>query len=42
MPVIVAPIFARILIEEENLQEKLPGYSAYMTQVPHRLLPLAW
>ncbi len=42
MPVIVAPIFARILIEEENLQEKLPGYSEYMTQVPYRLLPLAW
>ena len=42
MPVIVAPIVARILIEEKNLLENLSGYAEYMTRVPHRLIPLAW
>lgn len=42
MPVIVAPIVARILIEEKTLRENLSGYAEYMTQVPHRLVPLAW
>jgi protein-S-isoprenylcysteine O-methyltransferase Ste14 len=42
MPVIAAPIVARILIEERNLSEHLPGYSEYMGQVPYRLVPLAW
>ena len=42
MPVIVAPIVARILIEETNLRENLAGYAEYTTQVPHRLIPLVW
>jgi protein-S-isoprenylcysteine O-methyltransferase Ste14 len=42
MPVVAAPIVARILIEEKNLCEHLPGYVEYMTQVPYRLVPLAW
>jgi protein-S-isoprenylcysteine O-methyltransferase Ste14 len=42
MPVIMAPIVARILIEEKNLRENLSGYAEYMTQVPYRLVPLAW
>ena len=42
MPVIVAPIVARILIEEKTLRENLPGYAEYMTRVPYRLVPLAW
>ena len=42
LPLIVAPVIARILIEEENLQENLPGYSDYMSQVPYRLIPTVW
>jgi len=42
MPVIMAPIVARILIEEKTLRENLPGYIEYMIRVPHRLVPLAW
>jgi protein-S-isoprenylcysteine O-methyltransferase Ste14 len=42
MPAIATPIVARILIEEKTLRENLPGYDRYMTQVPHRLAPLAW
>ncbi|MDH3814714.1 MAG: isoprenylcysteine carboxylmethyltransferase family protein [Acidobacteriota bacterium] len=42
MPIIVAPIVARILIEEKTLRENLPGYAEYMTRVPYRLVPLAW
>jgi protein-S-isoprenylcysteine O-methyltransferase Ste14 len=42
MPVVAAPIVARILIEEKNLREHLPGYVDYMARVPYRLVPLAW
>jgi len=42
MPVIVAPIVARVLIEERTLRENLQGYAEYMTQVRYRLVPLAW
>jgi protein-S-isoprenylcysteine O-methyltransferase Ste14 len=42
MPIIAAPIVARILIEEKTLRENLPGYAEYMTRVPYRLVPLAW
>jgi len=42
MPVIVALIVARILIEEKTLRENLPGYAGYTTRVPYRLVPLAW
>jgi protein-S-isoprenylcysteine O-methyltransferase Ste14 len=42
LPLLVAPVVARILIEEENLRENLPGYSDYMSRVPYRLIPLVW
>ncbi len=42
LPVIAAPIVARILIEEKTLRQNLPGYAEYMTRVPYRLVPLAW
>lgn len=42
LPLIVAPVIARILIEEHNLRENLAGYSEYTTRVPHRLVPLVW
>jgi protein-S-isoprenylcysteine O-methyltransferase Ste14 len=42
MPVVAAPIVARILIEENDLREHLPGYGDYMSRVPYRLVPLAW
>ncbi len=42
MPVVAAPIVARILIEEKNLREHLPGYADYMTRVPSRLVPRIW
>jgi len=42
MPVIAAPIVARILIEEKTLRANLSGYAGYMTRVPYRLVPLAW
>jgi protein-S-isoprenylcysteine O-methyltransferase Ste14 len=42
MPVVAAPIVARILIEEKNLRQHLPGYVDYTSRVPYRLVPLAW
>jgi len=42
MPLIMAPIVARILIEEKTLREILPGYADYMNKVPYRLVPLVW
>jgi protein-S-isoprenylcysteine O-methyltransferase Ste14 len=42
MPLVATPIVARILIEERNLREHLPGYADYMSRVPYRLVPLAW
>lgn len=42
MPLVAAPIIARIVIEEKNLREQLPGYVDYMSRVPYRLVPLAW
>jgi len=42
MPVVAAPIVARILIEEKNLREHLPGYADYMVRVPYRLVPPVW
>ena len=42
VPLVFAPMFARILIEEKSLVEKLPGYSGYKTRVPFRLIPFVW
>jgi protein-S-isoprenylcysteine O-methyltransferase Ste14 len=42
MPVVAVPFVARILIEEHVLQDDLPGYSDYMSEVPYRLAPRVW
>jgi len=42
MPLVAIPIVARIVIEEKNLREHLPGYPDYMIRVPYRLVPLVW
>jgi protein-S-isoprenylcysteine O-methyltransferase Ste14 len=42
IPIVFAPIVARILIEERTLVKKLPGYAEYRERVPHRLIPLVW
>ena len=42
VPVVFAPIVARILVEERTLIETLPGYVGYRERVPYRLLPLLW
>ena len=42
LPIVFLPLVARILVEEKHLRETLPGYAEYMTQVPYRLVPLAW
>jgi protein-S-isoprenylcysteine O-methyltransferase Ste14 len=45
--VLLGPIFLVILgrravLEERTLREALPGYEAYMKQVPYRLVPYVW
>jgi len=42
VPVVFAPVIARILIEESSLVKKLPGYAGYRERVRHRLIPLVW
>jgi len=42
LPVVFAPVIARILIEEKTLQEKLPGYADYMDTVRSRMIPGIW
>ena len=42
VPLVFAPVMARILIEEKTLVETLPGYSGYRTRVPYRLIPWVW
>ena len=42
VPLVFAPVIARILIEEKTLVETLPGYSGYWTRVPYRLIPWVW
>jgi protein-S-isoprenylcysteine O-methyltransferase Ste14 len=42
VPLVFAPIVARIRIEETTLQETLPGYTEYMERVRYRLLPGIW
>jgi protein-S-isoprenylcysteine O-methyltransferase Ste14 len=42
VPLVFAPIVARIRIEETTLQETLPGYTDYMDRVPARLIPHVW
>jgi protein-S-isoprenylcysteine O-methyltransferase Ste14 len=42
VPVVLAPMVARILVEEKTLVETLPGYAAYRSRVPQRVLPFVW
>jgi protein-S-isoprenylcysteine O-methyltransferase Ste14 len=42
VPLVFAPVIARILIEEKSLVETLPGYSGYRNRVPYRLIPRVW
>jgi protein-S-isoprenylcysteine O-methyltransferase Ste14 len=35
-------IFLRTYLEDQFLQEKLPGYTDYSQQVPYRLIPWVW
>jgi protein-S-isoprenylcysteine O-methyltransferase Ste14 len=32
----------RAVLEERTLQDKLPGYAAYLVQVKYRLIPYVW
>jgi protein-S-isoprenylcysteine O-methyltransferase Ste14 len=32
----------RAVLEERMLQDALPGYKEYMTQVKYRLIPFVW
>jgi protein-S-isoprenylcysteine O-methyltransferase Ste14 len=42
LPVVFAPVIARILIEEKTLRETLPGYDEYQKTVRSRLVPAVW
>lgn len=42
LPILIAILAARIIVEEKTLQETLPGYKEYMQKVPHRLIPFIW
>lgn len=42
VPVVFAPVIARILIEESSLVNTLPGYAGYRKSVRYRLIPLVW
>ena len=42
VPLVFAPVIARILIEEKTLLETLPGYGGYRARVPFRLIPFVW
>jgi len=35
-------LMVRVALEERFLRRELPGYSAYMARVPHRLIPGIW
>ena len=39
---ILAVLIARIHVEEQTLEETLPGYAQYVQTVPYRLLPYVW
>jgi len=42
VPVVFAPMVARILVEERTLVGTLAGYASYRDRVPYRLIPLVW
>lgn len=41
-PVLIGVVVRRTALEERLLQEDLPGYGAYMVQVPARFIPHFW
>ncbi|MEJ2189020.1 MAG: hypothetical protein P8Y93_06300 [Acidobacteriota bacterium] len=42
LPVVVAPVIGRILVEEATLRKILPGYPTYMGSVRSRLVSGIW
>jgi len=42
LPLVFAPVIARILIEEKTLRETLPGYVEYTDTIRSRLIPGIW
>jgi protein-S-isoprenylcysteine O-methyltransferase Ste14 len=42
VPVVFAPVVARILVEENTLIKALQGYGEYRVRVPYRLIPFVW
>jgi protein-S-isoprenylcysteine O-methyltransferase Ste14 len=42
LPIVIAGLVGRTLLEERVLREELPGYEAYMAQVKYRFIPYVW
>ena len=42
VPIVIAGLVGRTLLEERVLREGLPGYAAYMAQVKYRFIPYVW
>ncbi|MHC4597656.1 MAG: methyltransferase family protein [Planctomycetota bacterium] len=42
IPVLLAVLIARIVVEERTLRKTLPGYSEYAGKVRYRLVPFVW
>ena len=42
LPLVFAPVVARIFVEERTLRGILPGYEEYMNKVRFRLVPCVW
>ncbi len=42
VPIVIAGLMGRTLLEERVLREELPGYAAYMAQVKYRFIPYIW
>jgi protein-S-isoprenylcysteine O-methyltransferase Ste14 len=42
VPIVIAGLVGRTLLEERVLRAELPGYDAYMAQVKYRFVPSIW
>jgi len=42
VPIVIAGLVGRTLLEERVLRKELPGYDAYMAQVKYRFIPYVW
>jgi protein-S-isoprenylcysteine O-methyltransferase Ste14 len=42
LPIVIAGLVGRTLLEERVLREELPGYDAYMAQIKYRFIPYVW